>query len=601
MEVIDLMTDVYQELEHIRKLSSANSEKRFNRLYRLVSKPEFLEMAWNAIKNNKGSRTPGLNGRTRDDVDEDLIRQISQALTSGTYRHADLRRGYVPKKNGKRRPIGIADIDDRIVQSAVKLILEALYEPHFRHCSHGFRPKHSTISALREVAIGYRAGADWTIEGDIKACFDSIPHRVILELLRQRVRDERFMALIAQMLKAGVMEEGKHYKTYSGTPQGGVVSPVIANIVLHKFDVWMEAVQGANPPKESQRAYRQRQTPRYKQLTRRIKYLRELLKKGAPFPKGRSAAELKTELEQLEAERRQTLPSIRRRAIRYVRYADDWLVILSGMTRTEAQALKEQIGRWLWEELGLTLSVEKTLITHASETIRFLGYNIQGLRNPNGTRWARLSIPVEARRSVVEKLRRATRYRHAPELDVFINVNAIARGWCYYYRYAYDAQERFSRLTGIVYWMTVHYIKHKHDLSVRKVMRKRYARDPKTGRMALFTNHPNGNQYFIWNRYPKQVSIFAAGGWAEDRQPYLVTAWADGHSMEKKAKLVAAAGGKCEACGRDDVPLIAHHPRRLRNAAGGTASQAASGYEQKSKLVCHDCHLAHHHGDTRRK
>lgn len=592
------MSDVQRELEHLRKLATASPEKRFNKLYKLVCQEEMLLLAWQGIRGNKGSRTPGIDGETRDHVDETVILKLSQALRMGSYTPKPLRREYIPKKNGKWRPLGIPTIQDRLVQKAVAMILEVLYEPNFCACSHGFRPQRSTASALRHVAYSYRAGTDWVIEGDIKSCFDAIPHQVILNTLRKRIRDERFLALIAKFLKAGVMEEGQFSPTYSGTPQGGIVSPLLANVVLHEFDLWMEQAHQANPPRESPQAYSQRQTPEYKQLTSKIKQLRGYLKKGEPFPRQRTAADLKAELKRLETARRHTLPSQRRRTVRYVRYADDFVVMLTAHTQAEAESLKAQIRDWLKETLGLTLSEEKTLITHVSEKIRFLGYDIQGMQNPNGTRWARLSIPDEKFRAIVEKLKQATRYRHAPELDVMTNVNVILRGWSNYYRFANDSKTCFSKLTGVAFWLMAHYLGRKHNLSVKQIMGRAYWRDPQTGKMALSTCHPNGNRVFLWNKYPPHVSILVAGGQTSDRQPYLSTMWADGHSIEKKAQLVVAAQGKCEHCGAEGATLIGHHPNRLAKAGRRSASRAASGYEQRGKLLCRDCHYLYHKAET---
>lgn len=594
------MKDVTRELEHIRKLAEADPERRFNKLYKLVSEPEMLLMAWDKCRQNKGSRTPGVDGETRDDVDAEMLEHLSKALKDGSYRPSPVRRQYIPKRNGKMRPLGIPSIRDRIVQAAAALVLEAIYEPVFHPCSHGFRPKRSAISALRHVAYTYRAGVTWVIEGDIKSCFDALPHAVILDTLRKRVKDERFIALIARFLAAGVMEDGKVNATYSGTPQGGIASPILANIVLHEFDQWICMELEANPAKENQRSYYKRQTKAYLNLTARIKYRRHQLKTGQ-IPAGKIASQVKAELEELEDKRDHTLPSVPRKAIYYVRYADDFLVLLSGATKEEARTLKERMGQWLQEHLGLTLSEEKTLITHVSEKLRFLGYNVQGISNPNGTRWARLSIPVETQRELVERLKAATRYFQAPELDVFTNVNALMRGWCNYYRFASNAANRMQRLTGVVFWRTASYLSRKHDFSTRKVIRKRYAVDPTSGRKALFTIKPDGSRYFIWNQKPKSISIRCSQGSAEDHRPYISTMWANGNSIEKKAQLVHQANGKCEKCGRSDVPLIGHHPKRLRHAAPGTANSAKSGYEQPGKLLCGTCHKKHHHGDTRRK
>lgn len=596
------MAAVAHELEHIRKLATAEPDKRFGKLDRLVRKMDMLSSAWEHVKANKGSRTPGVDGMTRDAVDADVLETLSTQLASGEYAPIPVKRTYIPKKrSGKKRPLGIPSLRDRTVQEAARRVLEAIYEPAFRPASHGFRPNRSTISALRHTAFAYKAGASWIIEGDIEKCFDSIPHGVILNLLRKRIKDERFIDLIRRFLQAGVMEGGQRHNTYSGTPQGGIISPILANIVLHEFDVWMEQ-QGANQPnQETGCDYRARQTTAYKRLTRRIKYLREMLRKGAPFPKGRSAAEIKAELRVLQAERQRTRPSEVRPSIHYVRYADDFLVVLCGKSRAEAEALKARMTDWLKDTLRLTLHEEKTLITHADNTLRFLGYNIQGARNANGTRWARLSIPTDAFQSVVERLQKATRYCHAPELDVFTNVNALARGWSQYYCFANDSTSKLSRLTGIVYWLTAHYLGSKHGQSIRKVMRTHYGRDPRTERLALYTIKSNGDRLFIWNRYPKHRSILSPGGHATDAKPYINTNWAGGRSLERKAQAQTQADGRCEGCGKTGVELIMHHPRRLRKVNQSTKSVAQSGYEQQVKMLCHDCHLAHHHGSTARQ
>jgi len=595
------MSDVQRELEHIHKLAIANPEYRFDKLYKLVGKVEMLTLAWERIKRNKGSRTPGVDGETREDIDEVTLLNLSRGLKSGEYVANYLRGKYIPKKNGKLRQLGIPTLRDRIVQKAVAMILEAIYEPDFRPCSHGFRPNRSCISALRHVAYSYKAGADWIIEGDIKSCFDVIPHHVLLNTLRKRIRDEHFLVLISKFLKAGVMLEGQLRNTYSGTPQGGTVSPILANIVLHEFDTWLETAKGANPTQASLGKWEQRQTPEHKHLTYKIKHLRRVLKQGEPFSRQRTVAEVKVELKQYEDARHKTRPSERLRTLRYVRYADDFLVVLSGMTQEEAQALKGEMAAWLQENLGLTLSEEKTLITHADEKLRFLGYDLQGLHNPNGTRWLRLSIPTEKQREVVEKLKQAVRYRHAPEYDVFLNVNAVVRGWCNYFRFANNASTVFGRLTGIVYWLTAHYMGRKLNVSIAKIMRKYYKRDPISGRMALSIVQREGRRLFIWNHYPKHQSIYAAGGYAEDRQPVIYTVWADGHSREKRAERIAAVGGQCEGCGAENVPLVVHHPKRLKNAGKSTTARANSGYEQASRVLCKVCHQAYHHGDTARK
>jgi group II intron reverse transcriptase/maturase len=219
--------DVIQELGHLSKLAKENPEKRFNRLYRLLFQPEFLMLAKTKVQHNKGAKTPGVDGQVMMDITTPEIVKLSQELKEGTYKPRPVRRVYIPKKGNQQRlrPLGLPTSRDKVVQAGVAQILEALYEPLFRNCSHGFRPGRSPITALRPLATAYKAGATWIIEGDLADCFGSIPHHILLNCLRKRIRDERFIDLIRQMLKAGVMEMGKYQPSYSGTPQGGVATP----------------------------------------------------------------------------------------------------------------------------------------------------------------------------------------------------------------------------------------------------------------------------------------------------------------------------------------------------------------------------------------
>ncbi len=215
-------------------------------------------------------------------------------------------------------------IRDRIVQAAVAQVLEKLYEPIFRDCSYGFRSHRNTIQALRHLAQAYRGGVTWVIEGDLVKCFDSIPHGVILNCLRKRIKDERFIDLIRQMLKAGVMEDGGFMPTYSGTPQGGLASPILSNIVLHEFDCWLEDHWKANPPRLSRKQQDARTTPEYARHKRNLVRWRAQL--AGRIPMGRQTPEgLRLKIKQaLEARAR--IPSVRpRRMISFCRYADDYV------------------------------------------------------------------------------------------------------------------------------------------------------------------------------------------------------------------------------------------------------------------------------------
>ena len=603
-EVLDLMADVTTELGHLKKLAEGDPTKRFDRLYRLLRQGGLLALAKARIAKNKGAQTPGVDGRTLDDItNEDLV-QLSQELAKGTYRPMPVRRGYVPKKNGRLRPLGMPTSLDKVVQSGVALILEAIYEPNFRKCSHGFRSGHSTITALRQVSTAYRAGAKWVIEGDITDCFGSLPHSVILNCLRKRIKDERFIDLIRRMLQAGVMEEGRFKPTYSGAPQGGIASPILSNVVLHELDTWLEEQMGVNPPPETSQQRNARSNPEYMRLHYRIMDIRRILDGKRPMPKKADPLSLHQEMGEklrLRSLQPRLLP---RKVTYYVRYADDFAIFLCDASKNDAEQMKTAIAEWMKANLSLTLNQEKTHITHWREKVRFLGYELEGRANRNGSGWLHLAVPKDAVRNVVEKIRQATRYPQAPEYDVFTNVNGVARGWTNYYRYAHNNNVIGGKLSMVIYWRTVHYLGKRHRRSLAKVMHDHYARDQKTGCKGLFIYKPGRpqvpeNRYFIWHKTPIRLGFMStAAKEVQDRPAYINYNWAKGRSQHKKLETQAKAELRCEQCGASGVMLHVHHPNRLakvKRIKKGAGHVAQSGMEQQTKLLCHACHMAHHH------
>lgn len=602
------MGDVVRELEHLKKLAKEDPTRRFNRLYRLLCQETFLLLAKQRIAGNKGAGTPGVDGQVIDDIVPKEIRRLSQELKAGSYQPKPVRRQYIPKRSGKLRPLGIPSARDKVVQSGVALILEALYEPLFRPCSHGFRAGHSPITALRQVSSAYRAGATWIIEGDIADCFGSLPHQVILNSLRKRIRDERFIDLVRKLLQAGMMEKGTYVATYSGAPQGGVASPILANVVLHEFDCWMETRWGANPPALTPEEQNARSNPQYMRLHYRIVTIRRYLDGKLPIPKKTNAEALRAELREKLRLRRLQPRSLPRRVIRYCRFADDFLVVLCNVSKEETRQMKREMAAWLQDNLGLTLNVDKTLITHWRKRLRFLGYELEGRANQNGTRWLYLSVPKEAVRQVVAKIKQATAYPQAPVYDVFQNVNAISRGWMNYYGYAHNNKVIGGKLSMVVYWCTVHYLAKKHRCSIAKIMRRHYHRDPSTGCKALCIYRPGQpaspeTRYFLWHK-PRKRRLLASASIrsVQDRQRGVNVDWAEGRSQHKRLETLAAANHTCQHCGNTDPPLYVHHPNRLgrvHRKKKGVANLAQSGMEQQTKLLCRKCHMAHHQGCTR--
>jgi group II intron reverse transcriptase/maturase len=229
-----------ETLERIGKNSSANRDEIFTRLYRYMLRPDIYFAAYGKLYANKGAATKGVNEDTADGFSESKIADIIETLSNESYKPMPVRRTYIPKKSGpaKKRPLGLPAFTDKLVQEALRMILEAVYEPIFLNSSHGFRPKRSCHTALASLKWEF-SGARWFIEGDIKACFDSISHEVLIGLLNNKIKDVRIINLIRKFLKAGYLEDWRYNKTYSGTPQGGIISPLLANICLHELDKFM--------------------------------------------------------------------------------------------------------------------------------------------------------------------------------------------------------------------------------------------------------------------------------------------------------------------------------------------------------------------------
>jgi group II intron reverse transcriptase/maturase len=336
-------------------------------VYRQLYNPNLYLLAYGRIYHNKGAMTPGATEETVDGMSRVKIEAIIDELRHERYRWTPVRRVYIEKKNStKERPLGIPTWSDKLTQEVLRLILEAYYEPQFSPTSHGFRPDRGCHTALREIYHTW-VGTKWFIEGDIAQCFDTLDHSVLVSILREKIHDNRFIRLLEHLLRAGYLEKWRYHATLSGSPQGAVVSPILANIYLDKLDRFVEQTI---LPKYT-RGDRRRTNPEWQHLQQRAQRLR---KQGRP-EEARQARRQMQQVPSLDVND----PDYRR--LRYVRYADDWLLGFSG-PRCEAEDIKREIGRFLRDHLKLELSEAKTLITHArTGTARFLGYDITGLHH----------------------------------------------------------------------------------------------------------------------------------------------------------------------------------------------------------------------------
>jgi len=328
------------------------------RVYNLLYNPELYLMAYDKIYRNAGAMTKGSTTETVDGMSLRKINAIIEALRYERYQWTPVRRVYIEKKNStKKRPLGMPTWSDKLLQEVIRLILEAYYEPQFSECSHGFRPNRGCHTALREIDRNW-LGTVWFIEGDIKACFDSLDHEILLSTLAEKIQDGRFIRLIRKLLQAGYLEDWKYNQTLSGTPQGGIISPILSNIYLDKLDKYVEKTLVPDYTKGDRR----KPNLPYQALITKVWRLR---KEG----KTKEAMAVRAQAQHMSSVD-PTDANFRR--LKYVRYADDWLIGYVG-TKEEAEEIKYHMKAYLQKELKLKLSEEKTLITHAKTAhARFL-------------------------------------------------------------------------------------------------------------------------------------------------------------------------------------------------------------------------------------
>jgi group II intron reverse transcriptase/maturase len=398
-------------------------------VYRQLYNPDLYLRAYGRISRNAGATTKGSTDETVDGMSMEKIDAIIEAIRCERYRWTSVRRVLIPKFNGKMRPLGIPTWSDKLLQEVMRSLMEAYYEPQFSDRSHGFRPGRGCHTALRDIHVAWK-GTVWYIEGDIKGCFDNIDHSVLLSILREKIQDNRFLALVEKLLKAGYLEQRTYRPTLSGTPQGGIVSPLLANIYLDRLDKYVE---GTLIP-EFTRGGRKKDDREYGRLRAQIRRSEKRGDSEEALESLRRKARTLRSRDPLD-------PDYRR--LRYIRYADDFMLGLDG-PKEEAEAIKGRLRDFLRDRLKLELSPEKTLVTHGTtESARFLGYEITR-RNARGKAHGQsvLRIPNQV---IEEKIRRYSAHGkpiHRPEL---INESDLAiidlygqefRGFVQYYAHA---------------------------------------------------------------------------------------------------------------------------------------------------------------------
>ena len=476
-------------LARLQKNSTKNKDEIFTKLFRYLLRPDIYFTAYRNLYANSGAGTRGINDDTADGFGEEKIQKIIESLKSESYRPNPVRRTYIQKKNSKKcRPLGIPTFSDKLVQEALRMILEAIYEPIFLDESHGFRPSRSCHTALKTIKRQF-IGARWFVEGDIKGCFDNIDHEILIKILRNKVRDARIIKLIYRFLKAGYLEDWQYHKTYSGKPQGGILSPLIANIYLHEIDKFvMKLKEDFDKPSEN------KITPEYREKHNELKRISGRLKKVS----GEERTQLLEEY-RIKRKKLMTIPCTAQtdKKLRYIRYADDFLIAVKG-SKEDCKAIKQQLSEFISGQLNMELSEEKTLITHSSECAGFLGYDIRVRRSQaikrggnhhvkkrtlNGS--VELLVPLNdkihkfifSKKIAVQKNDGTLFPVHrkylinSTDLEIVTIYNAELRGICNYYSLAAN----FSKLNYFAYLMEYSCLKtiaSRHKSSISKVIGK---------------------------------------------------------------------------------------------------------------------------------
>ena len=585
---------------------SKDSSYKFERLYRILFNEELFYVAYQKIASNGGSTTKGSDGRSIDEMSLARIETLIASLKDESYQPHPSRRVHIPKKNGKTRPLGIPAFEDKLVQEVVRMILEAIYEGHFETTSHGFRPKRSCHTALLHIQKTF-SGAKWFIEGDIKGFFDNIDHDVLVGILRERISDDRFIRLIRKFLKAGYVEDWTFHNTYSGMPQGGIVSPILANIYLDKLDKYVKEYirhfdmgTKRRPGKESNDLANER-----KRTVRKLKKVKD----------GTEKAALVARLKAIEQERA-AFPSGDEmdgsyRRLKYIRYADDFILGVIG-SKEDALRIKEDIKSFLSESLALELSEEKTLITHTGKSAKFLGYEITVTRNNHQRRdvqgrlrrtygkRVRLNVSMATLRDkLLEYGAMEIKLRNGKEiwkpkcrsglifnddLEILDRYNRETVGFCNYYLIANNCVV-LHNFRYIMEYSMYKTFAGKYRSTVRKI-NKKY----RLNKLFTVKYEQKGvikSRTFYKTSFKRRKTAFNGSCVNE---PYSI---GDVSQTNLTDRLKAE---KCELCGATGK-LIMHHVRNLKDLKGKESwKRLMSARKRKTIALCPSCHRLRHLG-----
>lgn len=596
------------------KSKACNENYKYQRLYRNLYNPQFYLLAYQRIQANPGNMTAGTDGKTIDGMGIKRINALIEKVRDFSYQPHPARRTYIPKTNGKMRPLGIPSFDDKLIQEVVRLILESIYEPIFSNQSHGFRMGRSCHTALKYVQK-YFTGTKWFVEGDIKGCFDNVDHHVLMHILRKRIADEHFIGLLWKFLKAGYMEDWNYHNTYSGTPQGSIISPILANIYMNELDNYMQEYANRFNCGE-----RRKINPAFKKKLDICRGKEQRLKRNAAKMSDEEKEQLTAEIKALRRSLRSMPYSDQMdenyKRVFYVRYADDFLIGVIG-SKADAEQIKKDVGSFIRENLHLEMSEEKTLITHGHNFAKFLGYEItvskDGFNKKTKTgftrrvnngkvllyvphdKWLKRLLTYDAlkikydkqhdNKEIWEPVRRSC-LLHLDDLEILNQYNAEIRGLYNYYRLANNV----SVLNNFYYVMRYSMLKTfagKYRTQISKIIRK-YRKGKDFAVEYLQKNGKIGQTLFYNKGFCRDTKV-------GKENPDIVARAVENYGSNSLIKRLRA--NKCEWCGAENVPLEMHHIRKLKDLKGRKQWEIAMiGRKRKTMAICVSCHDKLHAG-----
>lgn len=589
---------VLEKLNNLSNYSSNNPNNIIDRklFNQFVLNKDLYIYAYNKLRSKPGMMTPGINPTTLDGMSNEVLDNLILSLKDGSFKFTPARRIFIDKPNGGQRPLRLGNPIDKLVQEVLRLVLEAIYNPLFHDCSHGFRPGRSTHTALRHLFTNAK-GSTWWIEGDIEKCFDSIPHDKLINLLKSKIKDDRFINLINKSLKAGYMFSNELKYDIIGTPQGSIISPILANIYLHQLDSFILNLKSNYDSNIKNRSSINR-NPDYRKVENKLSRVIKLDKDKDKDNK-KLLRKLSIELRQIPVRTKNEADN----KITYIRYADDWIVAVNG-SYSNALKIKNDIANFCNDTLNMKLSDSKTKITNSYENhVLFLGTNLKHsnrrdiikrsghlVRSPG---FLMLTAPMSR---IANKLSLSKFHINhkgitktnwlALELSQIITLaNSVINGYLNYYSFVYNR----SRLTGYVYYIVkdavLRTIAAKMKLKTRAQVIKKYGKDI---RIPIYKD----------DKVIKTVSLVNVS------KKYKMSLWDfKGSSVNIRSlyansiSMASILGSNCSVCD-SSYRVEMHHIRKLKDLKWEKSdlNYLMSKTRRKQIVLCRDCHMKHHNG-----